>query len=119
MNLRYLKNDHDLAVQDSVKRIGASKASHFGAILPAQGVAELASNECPIFRLLGFHPSCEPSLEVELALSHREIAEDIVDQALAVAQFKPVVYPARPQLSVLLFATPDEGFDPLTRVKCL
>src|SRR5690242_8466036 len=27
MNLRYLKNDHDLAVQDSVKRIGAS---HFG-----------------------------------------------------------------------------------------
>lgn len=30
MNLRYLKNDHDLAIQDSVKRIGASKASHFG-----------------------------------------------------------------------------------------
>jgi len=25
-----LKNDHDLAVQDSVNRIGASKASHFG-----------------------------------------------------------------------------------------
>ncbi len=30
MNLRYLKNDDDLAVQDSVKRIGASKACHFG-----------------------------------------------------------------------------------------
>ena len=25
MDLRYLKNDHDLAVQDSVKRIGASR----------------------------------------------------------------------------------------------
>jgi hypothetical protein len=29
MNLRYSKNNHDLAVQDSVKRIGASKAAHF------------------------------------------------------------------------------------------
>ena len=32
MNLRYLKNDHDPAIQDSVKRPGASKAFHFGAM---------------------------------------------------------------------------------------
>ena len=32
MNLRYLKNDHDLAVQDSVKRIGVKGLSLWGEV---------------------------------------------------------------------------------------
>ena len=38
MNLRYLKNDHDLALQDSVKRIDASKDSLVQCRMSLKGI---------------------------------------------------------------------------------